>query len=798
VSPKLSPELSQAYRAAIAEAEGHEVSAIADVVDGKLVNLTIVARGQIDRVHVRLKQPKPGQVILHNHPSGDLRPSDADMALAGAFSEDGIGFAIVDNDVRRAWFVVEPWNPAKVMLSHDAVRDVFLNKLPLVMPGWETRQAQLDMALEVTDTLNLGKPLVCEAGTGTGKSLAYLVPAALWAAANEARVVVSTFTRALQGQLQDADVPLLMNLDLGVKIAVLEGRGNYLCKRRLQIAAADPTREKAELEALQALQAWSKSSPSGSRSHLGMDLPPDVWELVDSDSHMTLRQKCEHFENCHYYNARRKAAGAQVIVVNHALLLTDRVLRADVGRGLLPDYDRLVLDEAHHLESAATSVTSANITRFSLKRSVQRVLGRKKRKGILQQLERLAGKAIEPSIDHAKVLTQKLLQRADVVMDQVASSMDPSQPTARITDDFKERPEWQMEMLPALQSMAFDLDQTAAAYDKILGYFDDNPVPQEDIQPVLNLRRARDRVEGQSAVLRDILTADDPDTCRWVAVRHVPRRNPEPSLSSAPIKVAPTVAKVLWHPVPGSVSTSATMTVADQFRHWRKRVGLRKAVEAIFPSPFDYPKQAVLAVADDLPDPSHPKFRDEASAVTCDAVGRVGGGVFVLCTAYADVQRYAADIRRRHPNLLVLEQRPRAGTSELLRRFLQASNAVLVGTDSFWEGVSVKGRHLRLVVIPRLPFRVPTDPLAEARFDAIRADGGDPFRHYALPEATIRLKQGFGRLIRTATDRGSVLILDGRIVRKRYGGPMLASLPPAQRVIGPWWGIADQVADACR
>ncbi|MEZ4238848.1 MAG: hypothetical protein R3F59_22380 [Myxococcota bacterium] len=346
-SPRFDPGAAAAMRDAIREAGGVEVFAVGDVELGHVVAVTVTCRGTEDRVPGLIDRPRAGQVVIHNHPSGDLRPSEADLQLAHLYGEDGVGVVIVDSDVTRSNWVVEPHVRAVVPVDDTELVRFFREGLPKALPGWEARDQQLEMARHVAAALDRGEPLLCEAGTGTGKSLAYLVPAALWALANESKVVVSTFTRALQAQLVSSDLPLLLRGGIDARTAVLQGRSNYLCKRRLGLALEDT--EGDDRAALEALAQWSENTQDGSRSDLPFAVDPTTWEHVLSDSELTLSIRCPHYEGCHYYRARRAASGAHVVVVNHALLLTDLQLRAEAGRGFLPRYERVILDEGHHL-----------------------------------------------------------------------------------------------------------------------------------------------------------------------------------------------------------------------------------------------------------------------------------------------------------------------------------------------------------------------------------------------------------------------------------------------------------------
>jgi ATP-dependent DNA helicase DinG len=801
---RFSSQAARSFRDAVREADGVEVFAIGDVEGGAVVGITVAARGTFDRVLAILGRPRSGQVVVHNHPSGDLRPSDPDLSLASRFSEDGVGFVIVDDEVTRSNFVVEPWLPAPLTVDADEVRRFFVETLPTVLPGHEARAPQLQMADAVVGALNEGRPLLIEAGTGTGKSLAYLVPAALWAVRNDAKVVVATHTRSLQAQLLQHDLPLLTRAGLGVRHAVLEGRSNYLCKRRLGLAVE----EQADLDdearaALDAVVRWSEVTPIGSRSELGFPVPPEVWERVESDSELTLRLRCPHHETCHFYEARRRAAGAHLVVVNHALLMADLVLRDEVGFGVLPAWKRVVIDEAHHLEDVATGAGATRVTARMVTRALTPLLPRRSRPGSLARLSGHVGDeasipadvkdAVARAATDAFAAVERLPGVVRASFGELAGVLDPAAPARRVDAGWEQEPEWVDVVRPHVGALARAIEEGAGLLARVDEALADQKLPESKAQPLLDLRRARGRLDKAASALRSFLELADTDVVRWLELDGRRQGSPTASVCAAPIDVAPMLRRLLWEAVPGAVSTSATLSVAGDFRFFRFRHGLGGATEVVLPSPFDHFEQALLALPTDLPSPEHPAYLAVTAARIVEAVRISGGGAFVLCTSFTAVDAYAAALRDAlGPGVPVLAH-GQASRTVLLDRFRDRPDAVLVGTDSFWEGVSVKGDGLRLVVLPRLPFRVPTDPLRQARHEKLEKAGVDPFRAYTLPQAVLKLRQGYGRLLRSRQDRGVVLLLDVRVHEKAYGRQVLAALPPARRVKGPWSGVAEQM-----
>jgi len=797
MSLRFTHEAADALRRAIREAEGVEVFAVGEVEAGRVVEITVTCRGRADRVNALLDRPRTGQVVIHNHPSGNLQPSDADMELAGLYGDDGVGAVIVDSEVTRSNWVVEPHAVRQVPVDPEALERFFREALPAALPDAEVRAEQIAMARNVAASLSEERPLVVEAGTGTGKSLAYLVPAALWALANDQKVVVSTYTRALQSQLFTKDLPLLAKAGIEVRYAVLQGRNNYVCKRRLHLAdteeaPASPD-ERAELDAL---VAWEAVSTHGARTDLPHPIDPLLWERVESDSDLTLRVRCPHYATCHYYRARREAAGAHIVVVNHALLLADLALRDAGAPGVLPRYHRLVIDEAHHLEDAATGAIARRSSLRGLQRAAAPLLPRRRRPGGLARLvtqHASAGSALPPerwaalevAASGAAVHLDALRSGAGVVLEDLAArALEPDAGPRRVTPADEGTPFLDEVLAPAVDDLVRLLDDALGGLDRLLEPFRDLPLPPTRAQSVLDVRRARRRLRAHAEVARAFLT-EEPNTCRWLEPSRG-RGAVSATLVLAPIEVAETLRRLVWDRLPGTTATSATLAVARTFDHWMERVGLEEAETALHLSPFDHATQALLGLPRDLPRPDTPGFLEETARCTREAIAVSGGGAFVLCTSYAAVRAYGDFLRAHLPAGQPVLVQATTGRAALLERFRANPNSVLVGTDSFWEGVSVKGVGLRLVIIPRLPFRVPTDPLQKARHEQIERRGGNPFHAYTLPQAVIKLRQGYGRLIRARTDRGAVLLLDRRIHDRSYGRVVLHSLPPARRVNGPW------------
>jgi ATP-dependent DNA helicase DinG len=625
------------------------------------------------------------------------------------------------------------------------------------LPGFEARAGQLAMALRVARALDRDERLLCEAGTGTGKTLAYLVPAIL----SGRRVVVSTGTRTLQDQIAAVDLPRLQRvLHTPFSFAVMKGIGNYVCLRRF----ADHHRQ-LDLAATVAPEtarvlAWVERTATGDRAELdGVPEESPVWREITSSPETRLGKRCPFVAECFITGMRKRAMEAQVLVVNHHLFFADLALRARFPEAqVLPAYEAVIFDEAHQLEDIATEifgVQASTLRLFALARDVERAPAGGLNEGRVASLAR----RLESG---AHLLGQALrgrLPRKTGEGDELRMPMP---------DDL-----WQGDVLARYHELDNVLEETAATLGRLAE--DDGsevlgPSPPAPAKAAVlaglalragNLRNDLDEIAGSARR----------DSVRWLAVS--PRNV---LLRASPVDVAPVLRECFDRHAGPLVFTSATLTTAGSFGYMRERLGLADtAAEAAFASPFRFDLQARLYIAEDLPDPTHEGFAAAAARRALELCRLSRGRALVLFTSFRNL-RLAEEVFRSQGEwpLLVQGQRPRQALLEELRSHV---GSVLLATQSFWEGVDVPGEALSLVVIDRLPFAVPDDPLTASRIERIREDGGDPFASYQIPRAALALKQGFGRLIRSRRDRGVVAVLDGRITRKSYGAALLASLP---------------------
>jgi len=694
-------------------------------------------------------------------------------------------------------------------------------------PGYEHRPQQIEMLRAVAQAFNQGRHLLVEAGTGTGKSIAYLLPAIYFAVANSEHVVISTNTINLQDQLYHKDIPDLQRLlDVEFRAALVKGRGNYLCLSRLNAFRHRSQLSPTEMKVLAKILVWLPSTLTGDRAELFLPEAGEraVWAQVCSNPDSCLGERCRYRQEgrCFFYEARRRAERSHLIIVNHALLLADIA----VENRVLPEYRYLIIDEAHNLEDSVTRQLSFEVDRERLERiltSISQEVAPRRYVGLLTQLSlRLQTLLPSPRVgrggggegsealyyqvsDHIRQLQEKV-ERARSALYELFNALNaclnehrrPEQgydQRIRLTGGIRAQPAWDgveiagdnftlrleevakglRTLLEGLESLT-ECDLTGApqaAPEAAWGL-----TPCEDLLQELHLQEGQLRAIYEQ--LRPLLVEPDENTIYWATIHLTDERI---SLHAAPLHVGELVERHLFQPKRMVVLTSATLRTEGTFDYIRERLHAWDAEELAVGSPFDYESSTLLYLPDDIPEPNQPYYQkqvEKALSLLCRAVG---GRTLALFTSYSQLNNTARAITRPlgEADISVFAQGHGTSRQQLLENFRTIPRSVLLGTSSFWEGVDVMGEALSCLVIVKLPFSVPTDPIFAARSETFE----DPFGQYAVPQAVLRFRQGFGRLIRSRTDRGIVVVLDRRVQTKFYGQAFLDSLPRCTIQRGP-------------
>jgi ATP-dependent DNA helicase DinG len=810
---------------AIAETGGREVFFVGTLnSEGLVTDVKARARGTEGAVPAIFEGLNRGQVVIHNHPGGHIEPSEADLELAVGYSTNGHGVYIVDNEVLRVYVVVEPFRDTQREKLNLAKLDRFFQPdgpLGRALTDYEVRPQQSAMMRSVSRALNEDTIAVIEAPTGVGKTLAYLLPAALWAIRNRERVVISTRTINLQEQIVLKDIPLLQRcLDEKFTAVLVKGRQNYICPRRLQRAFSEASLfDDPETEAmLKSLAEWVKTTKDGSRSDLSFVPPRDVWERVCSEADTCTMAQCQAAGDCFVPKARREIAKADLVVVNHHMLFSDLAIKKDVENfstlAVLPAYDRLILDEAHHVEDSATEYFGQEATRNGalalLGRFIRRERGQER--GLIPYVRvKLAQEAlslslaehdtlidlIENSLLTAIAASREAVEVAFKAMRELTAAKSGQigrdvkwRLTEKVLADGALRELHQVYVLPAVEELSRLVKHCSILLTKLQGIA---PAPEQTEKPLLveaaQLEGYRDRLNRLANVLAEGTSAAlEENTVRWIEIdaqnENIVR------IVRCPLEVGKPLAEWVYPNLKTVVMTSATLTVRQDFDFLFSRIGLdtnegAKENSLSLDSPFDFNRQAILCVTEDVVPPNHSDFMAMTTDYIDEAIEATGGHAFVLFTSFRALNytynRLEEGLRAK--GITPLKQGGQNRT-HLLERFRRDSRSCLFATDSFWEGVDVAGDALQCVILPRLPFRVPTEPILQARAEAIEARGGNAFMDYTVPLAVIKFRQGFGRLVRRRTDRGSILVLDSRILTKYYGKLFLESLPEIRVVKG--------------
>lgn len=683
----------------------------------------------------------------------------------------------------------------------DAVSS-FHETLAAAFPKYERRPAQQQMTEQVIQAFDQHEIALIEAGTGTGKSFAYLLPALHSAATTGRPVIISTHTIALQEQLALRDLPFLLKaLRLDLSVVLVKGMGNYFCWKKFDEEPSFASIFASSDKRIHNLEKWAGKAKEGSFSEIPFPIDSGLWKLVQAESETCTGSECPHHKKCFFFKARGHVEKGDLLIVNHHLLFADFLARSrgeGEGSAILPEADHLIVDEAHHFVPTARHSLSFTFDRARLGALLGMIASESGDKGVLRDLQKQIPLRREELFSAKQELFQSL-QTTFSTLDHAIGLLFGSADKKRLTKVHMSSPIWKEKVVPSLK----ESKELLFSFTKQLFSF------LEDVKQLLEkeerkgkgalfqLGQLTSRLEEVGERISPFL--EEEPTEKEVLFFEKSLHLKQVKLTSSPLSLVPFFKEELFERFASTTFCSASLTTSGSFSYLRKELGLSRsprAQEALYPSPFDYARSVYFALPSDLPSPDAPSFLSEVADLLIDAINIAKGGVFLLFTSYQmlhEAHKLLAPSFATGP-IALLKQGEKSRT-KLLEEFRESSHAVLFGTDSFWEGVDVPGDQLRLVIIVKLPFPVPTDPLLEAQADICRKEGGNPFMEIAIPETALKLKQGFGRLIRSETDRGCVILLDNRLQTKPYGKTLLDSLPLTQIDYAPWREVAAKMEE---
>ena len=806
IKNRIKEKIILEIREEIELANGNEIFFRGKLNNEKIVDrIEILARGNSYSVPALLKRMKKKEIMIHNHPSGDLRPSDNDIKISSIYGNMGGGSYIINNEVDNIYVVAEAHNEEKKKINIDKYfqKEGILSKK---FKNYEFREEQLKMAKTIEKGLNEEEKVLIEAGTGTGKTLAYLIPALKWGLANEEKVIVSTNTINLQEQLLNKDLPIVKKvLDKEFKKVIVKGRGNYLCLRKAKNINNTDLGDfsESEMDNLQKIIDWSGRTNSGDRNEMNFQVSFKIWEKVASEGDICLRNKCPHYEKCFFMKARKQVNDADLLITNHHIYFADLSIRKETGftteYAVLPNYEVVIFDEAHNIEKVAKDYFSYEISKYKFNKLMNQLYNYKgERNQKSGSLPKLLVYLKEINLEKNKILELNKIFNNEIVLlhknlyekvnDLFIKMMliynknkKETEINIRLKKDETEKIEWQSEIIERVKEIknvyAIYL-KNIAKMQKIL-----DPEEVEDEEGIINdTYKYIERLKSFFETVDFVFELEDEAYVYWLAI------NPKVSnikMIATPLQITEELSDVLYNNLDNIIFTSATLAIENSFDYFKESIGLKEnVIEEIIESPFDYEKQMQVIIPTDIKLPNDPQYIDNIKGLIEELINYTMGNTFLLFTSYSMLNYLYYKIRGKLEQqgfeLLVQGQYPR---HRLLEIYKNSKKPVLFGTSSFWEGVDVQGEKLSSVMIIKLPFKVPSDPIVEATIEKMKKEGRNPFMNYQIPEAVIKFKQGIGRLIRSKKDKGIITILDGRVIQKRYGKKFLNSLPKNAKVI---------------
>ena len=744
------------------------------------------------------------EVVIRTTKPNQLYPSDMELELSEElYTRRNIAYCLLSSDLDDFYFVQDI---DRIFLEDIDIKNYFSKDgiLAKEIKGFEYRQEQEEMAQYIQEAINEDKKIIVEAGTGTGKTLAYLIPAIKWAVVNKKKVIIATNTINLQEQLLLKDIPLAKSIIKDeFSYVLVKGRNNYVCKRLFNELALGKNIdiETFSIEAREQIEyilKWGNKTKTGDKAELPFEVYPDVWELVQSTTELCLGKKCPYRKECFYMKTRMEKMEADILISNHHVFFADLNVRAETDFDseylILPRYDMVIFDEAHNIESVARSYFSVEVSKISftrlLNRIYQRKNKRKKEKSALIRVEDTVDeKNLEDSEQYIYLLNTlkeeiSILQNiGDEYFDEIRKIYETNTeaPIKKSLNNFEMT---KSRFLENLREKKDIFQSKLADFSNLMMSFNNVIDEEKDKNPeVINFNNHLKMFKAYIDSFKFINSFEDDNYIYWLDINS---KRTNVVLTATPLNIAQKLSTVLFDNLDRLVFASATIVVNGSFDYFKKSLGLDEedCIEAIIKSPFDYNEQMSVYIPSDIQDSENINaFVSDASRFILNILLKTNGKAFILFTSYTMLNQIYYSISKKLIDkgfeVFLHGDKPR---SQLIKEFKEAENPILFGTTSFWEGVDVQGENLSNVIITKLPFLVPTDPVVSAISKKIEENGGNSFTDFQLPEAIIKFKQGVGRLIRKKTDSGNIFILDSRILKKRYGSLFINALPSQKNI----------------
>ena len=744
------------------------------------------------------------EVVIRTTKPNQLYPSDMELELSEElYTRRNIAYCLLSSDLDDFYFVQDI---DRIFLEEIDIENYFAKDgiLAKEIKGFEYRQEQEEMAQYIQDAINEDRKIIVEAGTGTGKTLAYLIPSIKWAVTNKKKVIIATNTINLQEQLLLKDIPLAKSIIKDeFSYVLVKGRNNYVCKRLFNelVLGKSIDIETFSMEAREQIEyilKWGNKTKTGDKAELPFEVYPDVWELVQSTTELCLGKKCPYRKECFYMKTRMEKMEADILISNHHVFFADLNVRAETDFDseylILPRYDMVIFDEAHNVESVARSYFSVEVSKISFTRLLNRIYQkknrRKKEKSALIRVEDTVDeKNLEDSEQYIYLLNTlkeeiSILQNiGDEYFDEIRKIYETNT-EAPIKKNLNNFEMTKSRFLENLREKKDIFQGKLADFLNLMMSFNNVIDEEKDKNPeVINFNNHLKMFKVYIDSFKFINSFEDDNYIYWLDINS---KRTNVVLTATPLNIAQKLSTVLFDNLDRLVFASATIVVNGNFDYFKKSLGLDEedCIEAIIKSPFDYDEQMSVYIPSDIQDSENINaFVSDASKFILNILLKTNGKAFILFTSYTMLNQIYYSISKKLKDkgfeVFLHGDKPR---SQIIKEFKEAENPILFGTTSFWEGVDVQGENLSNVIITKLPFLVPTDPVVSAISKKIEEDGGNSFMDFQLPEAIIKFKQGVGRLIRKKTDSGNIFILDNRILKKRYGSLFINALPSQKNI----------------